>query len=131
MCLQYYQGLKLYGMHKKEWAQERSGRRNHYGSNNLASQDSPILQVARTGNLAALEWLLSDTPARLYKQYCADISNDKRLIALSKAYGDSSTAVDTWLGTKCKSRYCLKYSERIKTKHQTCSAACASPCGAI
>ena len=104
MCLQYYQGLKLFGKHKKEWANQRSGHRNQYRSNNdVAAQDSPILQVAKKGNLTALEWLLSDTAARLYKQYCADVSNDKRLIALSKAYGDCSTAVDTWLSTKCKS----------------------------
>ncbi|MCJ1478364.1 hypothetical protein MMC13_007044 [Lambiella insularis] len=57
----YYQGLKLYGKHKSDWAKERHGDgRQYYGRR---SEESLVLRVAGDGNLAAVEWLLSDTPA--------------------------------------------------------------------
>ncbi|MCJ1387609.1 hypothetical protein MMC18_000452 [Xylographa bjoerkii] len=96
----YYQGLMLYGKHKREWAQERdNGQRRHRNSlfNKRISEESPILTFAGHANLAAVEWFLSDTPARLYKQYCIENKEDKRLIALSKAHGGSDKAIDDWL----------------------------------
>ncbi|MCJ1430937.1 hypothetical protein MMC27_000287, partial [Xylographa pallens] len=94
----YYQGLMLYGKHKSEWAQEReSGQRRHH---NIISEESPILTVAGHANLAAVEWFLSDTPARLYKQYCIDNKEEMRIIALSKAHGGFDKAIHDWLYTK-------------------------------
>lgn len=92
----YYQGLKLYGKYKSDWAQERhgDGRQHHV---NHGSEESPVLRSAGNDNPAAVEWMLSDTPARLYKQFCEDNKEEKRVAALHKAYGGFDKAIDGWL----------------------------------
>ncbi|MCJ1316333.1 hypothetical protein MMC15_001654 [Xylographa vitiligo] len=47
-----------------------------------------------------IEWFLSDTLARLYKQYCIDNKEETGLVALSKAHGGFDKAIHDWLYAK-------------------------------
>ncbi|MCJ1384124.1 hypothetical protein MMC17_007240 [Xylographa soralifera] len=96
----YYQGLMLYGKHKSEWAQERESESGPYRHHNKISEESLILTAAGYANLTAVEWFLSDTPARLYKQYCIDNKDKNKLVALSKAHGGFDKAIHDWFYAK-------------------------------
>lgn len=101
--MQYYLGLKLHGVHKKEWAKEGGQRSARYGYLESNQQTRPpLLEVAHRGNIAGVEWFLSHTPARLYGVFGENNKNDKRLIALSKLSGGFDHAVDSWLNTRRK-----------------------------
>lgn len=89
----------MYGQHKKDWAKARRPSRRRYWNRNEEERavDSPLIISARTGNLAAMEWLLSDTPSRLYKEFGSANKDDEKIAALSRADGGFDKAVDDWL----------------------------------
>ena len=89
----YYQGLSIGGKKMKNWARERSGM---YETNALNRMTSPLLLAAEQGELTSVEWLLSDTPLRLYKQYGINNADDPRLKILAKTHGGFEQAVGTW-----------------------------------
>ena len=79
----YYVGLTVHGKKRKDWAQrgyDNSGRADP------RSYNPPLLQAAHFGSLEVVEWLLSDTPMRCYKEFAEANQNDKRLkqLALSE-----------------------------------------------
>ncbi|MCJ1245260.1 hypothetical protein MMC30_002463 [Trapelia coarctata] len=86
-------------VHKKDWAKARHtrSRRYRYSGNGEDPIESPFLISAHSGNLAAGEWLLSDTPSRLYKEYCAANKDNKEIAALARASGGFEKAIDDWL----------------------------------
>ena len=90
----------MYGSHKKDWAKARRTSRRRYPysrDDEEDSMESPLIITARTGNVTAAEWLLSDTPSRLYKEFGAANKDDNRIAAFSKARGGFEKAVDDWL----------------------------------
>jgi len=89
----------MYGQHKKDWAKARRPSRRHYWNRNDEEDpvESPLIVSARAGNLATVEWLLSDTPSRLYKEFGSANKDDKKIAALSRADGGFDKAVDDWL----------------------------------
>ena len=95
----YYQGLSIGGKKMKNWARERSGM---YEQNALYRMTSPLLLAAEKGELTSVEWLLSDTPLRLYKQYGVNNADDPRLKILAKTHGGFEQAVGTWLKQRSK-----------------------------
>lgn len=90
----YYQGLSIGGKKMTAWARERGG-----GGYQQAMGEStpPLLQAAFQGGLAAVEWFLSDTPFRLYKEYGANNADNARFQTLTKAHGGLDQVVSSWL----------------------------------
>jgi ankyrin repeat protein len=97
----YYQGLSIRGKKNEAWA--ASYRRGGVPFN---SEDAPplLLSAAQEISVESFEWLLSDAPLRLYKEYAANNSDDDRLKLLYQSkQGFENTLID-WLDAKCKYR---------------------------
>ncbi|KAL8827871.1 MAG: hypothetical protein Q9170_006840 [Blastenia crenularia] len=90
----YYQGLSIGGQKMTGWARERGG-----GNYRSAVNEStpPLLQAAYRGSLPAVEWFLSDTPLRLYKEHKDKNKSDARLRKLAEAPGGFQAVVGSWL----------------------------------
>ena len=95
----YYQGLSIGGKKMTSWARERSGGYQQRRDESVP----PLLQAAFEGGLAAVEWFLSDTPFRLYKEYGVNNADDHRLKMLAKAHGGLDQAVSSWLKRRSES----------------------------
>ena len=121
----YYQGLSIGGKKMKKWAQQRAAGSRRY---NTAMEDStpPLLQAAHQAGLAATEWFLSDTPARLYKEFGSNNSNDKRLKMLANAPGGFDQVVDSWLGRRSKSFIFNKHPSPTGGRKSLLVLGCAS-----
>lgn len=90
----YYQGLSIGGKKMTNWARERGGGNYEQA---LGKSTPPLLQAAFQGGLTAVEWFLSDTPFRLYKEYGVNNADDPRLKILAKAHGGLDQAISSWL----------------------------------
>ncbi|KAL8811822.1 MAG: hypothetical protein Q9200_001494 [Gallowayella weberi] len=90
----YYQGLSIGGKKMTTWAREQGGRA---AGNAMTESIPPLQQAAHAGGLAAVEWFLSDTPLRLYKEYREKHKDDERLQKLAEAPGGFERAVGLWL----------------------------------
>lgn len=89
----YYQGLSIRGKKMTSWARERGGNRERATKESIP----PLLQSSYHGGLAAVEWFLSDTPFRLYKEYGTNNADKPRLKMLAKAHGGLDQAIGSWL----------------------------------
>ncbi|KAL8773347.1 MAG: hypothetical protein Q9209_001741 [Squamulea sp. 1 TL-2023] len=90
----YYQGLSIGGKKMTGWAREHGGSSSR---NAMNESTPPLLQAAHAGGLAAVEWFLSDTPLRLYREYREKHKDDERLQKLAEAPGGFEQAVGSWL----------------------------------
>lgn len=90
----YYQGLSIRGKKMTHWARERGSRNYQQARGN---DTSPLLQAAFQGALPAVEWFLSDTPFRLYKEYGANNADNPQLKTLAKTHGGLDQAISSWL----------------------------------
>ncbi|KAL8715453.1 MAG: hypothetical protein Q9220_000787 [cf. Caloplaca sp. 1 TL-2023] len=90
----YYQGLSIGGKKMTAWAREQGG--SSYRST-VNEKTPPLLQAAKAGGLAAVEWFLSDTPLRMYREYQDKNKDDERLAKLAGAPGGFEKAVGSWL----------------------------------
>ncbi|KAL9594575.1 MAG: hypothetical protein Q9219_006959 [cf. Caloplaca sp. 3 TL-2023] len=90
----YYQGLSIGGQKMTSWARERGG--DIYRSA-MGESTPPLLQAAHAGNLAAVEWFLSDTPLRYYREHKDKNKDDSRLRKLADAPGGFQSVVGSWL----------------------------------
>ena len=95
----YYQGLSIGGRKMTDWAQQHS--KEPYVEA-LSGTTTPLLKAAKLGALTSVEWFLSDTPFRLYKEYGGKNAENTRLKALTKAHGGFDRAVGTWLKQRSK-----------------------------
>jgi ankyrin repeat protein len=94
----YYQGLSIRGRKRKDWADSyRTGHRV-----TLAKTHPPLLEAVKLGNIDSVEWLLSDAPIRLYKEFAEANAHDQRLKSLSSASGGLDHAIVKWLDTRRK-----------------------------
>lgn len=100
----YYQGLSIGGKKMTNWARERGGSYQRA----IVESTPPLLQAAHQGGLAAVEWFLSDTPFRLYKEYGTNNANDPRLKTLAKAHGGLDQIFGTWLKQRSQSAQLLQ-----------------------
>lgn len=91
----YYQGLSIHGAKRADWAAQ--GRNMHVAQ--TGPKTSLALIAAHQGSVESVEFLLSDTPIRLYSEFAKAFEDDKRLKHLNKASGGISNAVSKWLAT--------------------------------
>ncbi|KAL8671283.1 MAG: hypothetical protein Q9168_004223 [Polycauliona sp. 1 TL-2023] len=90
----YYQGLSIGGKKMTGWAREHGG---HSAQSAMSESTPPVLQAAHAGGLAAVEWFMSDTPLRLYREYRGKHKDDERLQKLAEAPGGYEQVVGSWL----------------------------------
>ncbi|KAL8950980.1 MAG: hypothetical protein Q9222_003014 [Ikaeria aurantiellina] len=90
----YYQGLSIGGKKMTGWAREQGGSSYR---NAVNEKTPPLLRAAKAGGIAAVEWFLSDTPLRLYKEYWDKNKDDERLAKLADAPGGFEKVVGSWL----------------------------------
>lgn len=91
----YYQGLSIHGAKRADWAAQ--GRNMHFAQ--TGPKTSLVLIASHQGSIESVEFLLSDTPIRLYSEFAKAFEDDKRLKHLSKASGGISNAVSKWLAS--------------------------------
>ncbi|KJZ78330.1 hypothetical protein HIM_02368 [Hirsutella minnesotensis 3608] len=91
----YYQGLTVYGSKKKNWA--TAGQTMATGRTELKTP--PLLHAALGGSMEAVEFFLSDTPRRLYREFGKSklAREDKRLKHLNEVSGGFDRAIADWL----------------------------------
>jgi ankyrin repeat protein len=80
----YYPGLSVNGRKRRDWAARPGQYRRNYGVGAVDSDVTPLLQAIYYASIQCVEWLLSDTPMRLYSQHAQDHSQDKRVRLLSQ-----------------------------------------------
>ncbi|KAF6843514.1 ankyrin repeat protein [Colletotrichum musicola] len=92
----FYQGLTVYGKKRKDWA--TAGRNVVVRSTGLKTP--PLLHAALAGNIAGVEWFLSDAPHRHYTDFGRSKAarEDPRLKHLSQSPGGFDRAISKWLG---------------------------------
>lgn len=92
----YYQGLTVYGKKRKDWA--TAGRNMVVRSTGMKTP--PLLHAALNGNIASVEWFLSDAPHRHYTDFgkSKTAREDPRLKHLSQSPGGFDRAISKWLG---------------------------------
>ena len=93
----YYQGLSVHGQKRKDWAARGRGIS---GYESTESSHPPLLEAAQYGSLGSVEWFLSDSPLRCYRQFAQDHPEDKRLQKLSKANGGFEASVKKFLSAR-------------------------------
>ena len=76
----YYQGLTVHGRKRKDWA--RAGH-DFAGYSTPRNYNPPLLTAAHFGSLETVEWFLSDSPLRCYREFAEANKDDKRLKQLS------------------------------------------------
>jgi hypothetical protein len=89
----YYQGLSVYGKKRADWA---SAGRRAQAKASTGSSISPLLIAAKVGMLESLEFLMSDTPVRLYLDFVAANKEDRRVKRLSQAEGGIEKVIKDW-----------------------------------
>ena len=112
----FYQGLLLRGKHKSDWARER-GAPVEYESSDIHTP--PLLQAAHNGEIGSVEWLLSDTPGRLYRQFAENNSLDKGVVALNKSSAGFGGVIDEWLESRRKFESLQQSRNNVYTKQVT------------
>ncbi|KAI4103740.1 MAG: hypothetical protein L6R37_003668 [Teloschistes peruensis] len=90
----YYQGLSIGGQKMTAWAKEHG---SHVRPSSATEKTALFLQAAYAGGLPAVEWFLSDTPLRLYREYRDKHKDDEKLKKLADAPGGFEQAVGSWL----------------------------------
>ena len=93
----YYQGLNVNGRKRKDWA---DAGRNSAGMDHTGPQTPPLLMASYHGSLEQVEWFMSDTPLRCYKQFEQTHQDDKRLQRLSQVPGGFEGMVKRFMNTR-------------------------------
>ncbi|KAF2436400.1 ankyrin repeat protein [Tothia fuscella] len=93
----YYQGLTVNGKKRTDWA--AAGRNTHIQA--ASDKTSPLLHAANFARrIESVEFMLSDTPLRLYSEFAQANTDDKRLKTLNKASGGFEAAIAKWFTAK-------------------------------
>ncbi|KAI9740971.1 MAG: hypothetical protein M1818_004577 [Claussenomyces sp. TS43310] len=94
----YYQGLNVGGRKRTDWA--NAGRHQSAPSVHDGKGTPPLLIAAHAGSIESFEWLLSDAPIRMYKEFAAVNRADigiRSLVQSSKGYEET---VVSWLDAR-------------------------------
>ncbi|KAI1176036.1 ankyrin repeat protein [Nemania sp. FL0916] len=92
----YYQGLTVYGKKRADWA--KAGRR--LVTRPTGSKAPPLLTAALKGCLESVEWFLSETPMRHYREFGSSkmAREDPRVKHLNELPGGFDRVITKWLG---------------------------------
>ena len=93
----YYQGLSVYGTKRKDWA---DAGHSHTRYKPAQKHLTPLLSSAYFGSLEAVEWFLSDTPMRCYKEFEEANKDDKRLQRLALSDTGFAGSVEKFLAMR-------------------------------
>jgi hypothetical protein len=104
----YYQGLNVGGKKRTDWAQ--AGREVHVPEHD-GTMEPPLLVAAHFGSIEAVEWFLSDAPARTYKAFANNNNTNKRIMALEQSKTGFDKTIGTWLNARSMSIYPYTISE--------------------
>ncbi|ELR03620.1 hypothetical protein VC83_09335 [Pseudogymnoascus destructans] len=96
---QYYQGLNVGGKKNASWAQAGNPNGGSY-IYRVRETTPPLLKAAKFGNLASVQWFLSDLPTIKYLEFAAMHENDKRVVALSKSENGFKGTATKWLSMR-------------------------------
>jgi hypothetical protein len=94
-----YEGLTIRGKKKKAWARAYGGVA---GLSNQHKASPPLLLAAYSGSLESVEWLFSDAPIRLYREYVEANMHYPDVEAFSKLPGGTERAISQWLDNRSK-----------------------------
>ncbi|KAF2273661.1 ankyrin repeat protein [Westerdykella ornata] len=92
----YYQGLSVHGRKREDWVNAARGTYKQ----DIVDQTPPLLRAAFDGSLASVEWFLSDTPARLYREFGETNKDNKYIKHLNTSAGGFDKVVSKWLGVR-------------------------------
>lgn len=95
----YYQGLSVYGKKRADWAAAAQGLMPE----RVTDTSPPLLQAARTGSLETVEWFMSDTPARHYKDFAEANKYEKHISHLNASAGGFDKVLSKWMGARRES----------------------------
>ena len=90
----YYQGLTVHGRKRKDWAQ---AGHDLAGYSTPRNYNPPLLTAAHFGSLETVEWFLSDSPLRCYREFAEANKDDKRLKQLSLSKTGFQGTVESFL----------------------------------
>jgi hypothetical protein len=76
----YYQGLSVHGKKRADWVSAARGTRVQVATDT----SPPLLLAAYYGNIASVEWFLSDAPSRHYKDFAEAYKHHKFIQHLNK-----------------------------------------------
>lgn len=62
----------------------------------------PLLQAAHLGSIDSVEWFMSDTPLRRYKEFAEVNKHDKRIKTLESSGKGFDKSIGKWLNVKSK-----------------------------
>jgi ankyrin repeat protein len=94
----YYQGLNVRGRKREDWAEASRG-----GPGITAKENNPLLlEAARYGNIDSVDYFLSDTPLRKYREWAEANKDDIRVKKLQQSEKGFDQAVSSWLDTRSK-----------------------------
>ncbi|KFZ12569.1 hypothetical protein V501_04148 [Pseudogymnoascus sp. VKM F-4519 (FW-2642)] len=96
---QYYQGLNVGGKKNARWAQAGNPNGDSY-IYRVKETTPPLLKAAKWGNLASVQWFLSDLPTIKYLEFATTNENDKRVVALSSSENGFKGTATKWLSMR-------------------------------
>ena len=95
---QFYQGLSVHGKKMAKWI---SAARGTY-TQTVRETHPPLLQAAFKGSLASVEFFLSDTPTRHYRDFAEAYKRDDLIKHLNEAGGGFDKILLKWLHARRK-----------------------------
>jgi hypothetical protein len=94
-----YEGLTIRGKKKKAWARAYG---MFDGMTHQPKTTPPLLLAAYHGSLESVEWLFSDAPVRLYREYVEANKQYADVEAFSQMPGGAERAISQWLDQRSK-----------------------------
>ncbi|KAI9150792.1 hypothetical protein HJFPF1_10569 [Paramyrothecium foliicola] len=97
----YYQGLKIRGNHKLDWAAEAGGEREEAQARPWREQTtSPFISAVLGQDRSVIDFWQSEACTKMYEAFGQRNQHVKSIARITKEYGSWSKAVTTWLGLR-------------------------------
>ncbi|CAI6095948.1 unnamed protein product [Clonostachys chloroleuca] len=97
----YYQGLKIRGTHKSDWAAEAGGEQQRAQATPWRENTtSPFINAVYDGDCSVVDFWQGDACVRMYDTFGTRNTHAKSIKRIEKEYGTWKKAVTTWLGLR-------------------------------
>ncbi|CAH0056898.1 unnamed protein product, partial [Clonostachys solani] len=97
----YYQGLKIRGTHKSDWAAEAGGEQQRTQATPWRENTtSPFINAVYDGSRSVVDFWQGDACVRMYDTFGRRNTHAKSIKRIEKEYGTWKKAVTTWLGLR-------------------------------